>query len=169
MAESVTGVMAEPVTSPWLPGLATDTVLATVQVKVADPEAPVESVAVSVTEQVHGAVGVPLIVPVDELIERPAGRPVADHVKDVMPDSESVAELVTAVMAVPVTADVLPGFATVTVLVIVHVKVAVPDWLDGSVAVNVTEQVHGVVGVPVTVPVDELIERPAGRPVADHV
>jgi len=78
------------------------------------------------TEQVQGAVGVPVIDPVELLTDSPAGSPVADHV-NVWPDWESVAELDTAVMALPVTALLLPGFVTVTVLVTVQVKVAVPD------------------------------------------
>ena len=45
-------------------------------------------------------VGVPVIVPVVELIDRPAGSPVADQVK-VAPGWVSVAESVTPVMAVP--------------------------------------------------------------------
>ena len=48
-----------------------------VQVKVADPEAPVLSVAVTVTLEVPAVVGVPVISPVEELIDRPAGSPVA--------------------------------------------------------------------------------------------
>lgn len=43
-------VMALPDNEDWLPGLATDTVLVTVQEKVVDPEYPAESVAVAVTE-----------------------------------------------------------------------------------------------------------------------
>ena len=71
-------------------------------------------------------VGVPEIVPVDELIDSPAGRPVADQVR-VAPDWESVAESVTGVMAVPETEDWLPGLATATVLVTVQVNEAVPE------------------------------------------
>ena len=37
-----------------------------------------------------------------------------------------------------------------------------------SVAVTVTRYVPAVVGVPVMEPVDELIDRPGGKPVADH-
>ena len=47
-----------------------------VQVKLAVPFAPVVSVAVTVTDEVPDAVGVPEIRP-DELIDSPAGRPVA--------------------------------------------------------------------------------------------
>ena len=53
-----------------------------------------------VTEQVQGAVGVPVIDPVELLMDSPAGRPVALQVR-VAPDWVSVAELVTAVMAEP--------------------------------------------------------------------
>ena len=49
-----------------------------VQVNDADPDAPVVSVAVTVTEDVPAVVGVPLIRPVEELIDRPAGRPLAE-------------------------------------------------------------------------------------------
>ena len=48
----------------------------TVQVNVADPDAPVVSVAVTVAVEVPAVVGVPEISPV-ELIDRPAGRPLA--------------------------------------------------------------------------------------------
>ena len=48
-----------------------------VQVKLAVPFAPVVSVAVTVTLELPAAVGVPEIRPVEELIDRPAGRPVA--------------------------------------------------------------------------------------------
>ena len=76
----VRGVIADPVTVDLAPGLATDTVLVTVQLKVADPLKPAPSVAFTVTEHVHGVVGVPVIEPVEELIDRPAGSPVADQV-----------------------------------------------------------------------------------------
>ena len=68
----------------------------------------------------------PLIVPVEELIESPAGRPVADQVR-LAPDWVSVAESVTGVMAVPESEDLLPGLATVTVLVTVQVNEALPE------------------------------------------
>ena len=168
VAELDNVVMAVPVTAVWLPGLATATVLVTVQVNVAVPKKPAPSAALMVTEQVHGAVGVPVMVPVEALIESPAGRPVADQVS-VAPDCVSVAELDSAPMAVPVRALWLPGLVTDTELEMVQVNEAVPDWLAPSVAVRTTEQVHGAVGVPVMVPTDELIESPAGRPEADQV
>src|SRR4051812_22481950 len=61
----------------------------TVQVKVAEPEAPVASVAVTVTVEVPAVVGVPEIRPA-ELMDRPAGRPLAEYVR-VCPEAESVA------------------------------------------------------------------------------
>ncbi len=72
---------AVPTVPAWLPGLVTVTVLATagltVQVKDADPLAPVGSVAVTVTLLVCAVVGVPEISPVEELIDSPAGSPLA--------------------------------------------------------------------------------------------
>jgi hypothetical protein len=50
----------------------------TVQLKAADPDAPVVSVAVAVTEYVPAVVGVPLIRPDEELMDRPGGSPVAE-------------------------------------------------------------------------------------------
>jgi Rieske Fe-S protein len=97
-----------------------------VQVKVADPVAPALSWAVTVTEQAHAVVGVPVIEPVVELMDRPAGRPVADHETMVAVDDESVAELVSVLMAEPDTWVWAPGFVTVTVLVMFQVKVVEP-------------------------------------------
>ncbi len=148
--------------------MATATVLATVQVNVEEPENPAPSTAFRVTEQVHGAVGVPVTVPVEALTESPAGRPVADQVS-VAPAWESVAEAARGLTAVPVTALRLPGFATATVLDTVQENVAEPFAPLGSPAVTVTDEVPGVVGVPLMVPEDPLIDSPAGRPVADQV
>ena len=47
------------------------------QVKVADPDAPVPSFAVTVALYVPAVVGVPEISPVEELTDRPVGRPEA--------------------------------------------------------------------------------------------
>jgi len=62
-----------------------------------------------------------------------------------------------------------PGLPSDTVLVTVHVSDADAEAPEPSVAVNVTEHVQAVVGVPVTVPVAWSIDSSAGRPVADHV
>jgi len=58
----------------------TVTRLFTVQAMTVVPEAPVLSVALTVTEHEHGAEGVPVMDPEVELIDRPVGRPVADQV-----------------------------------------------------------------------------------------
>src|SRR5215469_11924906 len=52
-------------------------VLFTVQLNVAEPDAPVVSFAVTVTLPLPAAVGVPEISPVEELMDSPAGSPVA--------------------------------------------------------------------------------------------
>ncbi len=48
----------------------------------------------------------------------------------------------------------------------VQVKDVVPDLFAESVTVTVTLDVPAVVAVPEIRPVEELIDRPAGRPVA---
>src|SRR5690348_4146233 len=100
-----------------------------VQLNDADPDAPVESVAVAVTVEVPAVVGVPVIRP-EELIDSPGGRPVAAKVS-VWPAAESVAWSCTPVMAVPTVPVWFPGFVTVTVLPLgfetVQVNDAVPD------------------------------------------
>ena len=82
--------------------------------------------AVMVTEQVHEVVGVPVIDPVEELIDRPEGRPEALQVR-VAPDWESVAMLVKVEMAEPEALDLAPGLVTTTVLVVFQVKEAEPE------------------------------------------
>ena len=83
-------------------------------------------------------------------------------------DDESVAELLCVEMAVPVTLFCVPGLVTVTVLVMFQVKVVLWASVWVSVAVTVTEQAQAVVGVPLMTP-EELMLRPAGRPVAPNV
>src|SRR5262249_31971627 len=85
----------------------------TTQLKVAFPEAPVVSVAVTVTLEVAAVVGVPVISREEE-IDSPAGRPVAVKVS-VCPDAESVAEI-CVLTAVPTVEVWVPGLVTVTVL-----------------------------------------------------
>ena len=126
------------------------------------------SVAVTVTEHEHAAVGVPEITPVDELIVRPVGSPVAENVL-VAVDEVSDAELASEA-AVLMRVTWLPGLVTATVLVMVQVNADVDTALEAmSVAVRVTEQAHAVVGVPAMAPVEELMARPAGRPDWVHV
>src|SRR5580700_4498925 len=101
-------------------------------------------------------------------MDRPVGRPVALKVK-VWPEAESVA-LICRLAAVPTVPVWLPGLVTVTVLpvaeLIVQVKDADPEAPVVSLAVTVTLLLPAVVGVPEISPVVELIDRPAGRPVA---
>ena len=78
------------------------------------------------------------MVPVELAIESPGGRPVADHV-NVWPVWESVAELVSGAMAVPVMADWFAGCVTDTVLVTVQVNEVEPTKLAPSVAFTVGE------------------------------
>src|SRR5215469_17616099 len=94
-----------------------------VQVKVADPDALVPSFAVTVTLAVCAVVGVPLITPVEELIDSPVGRPVAVYVR-VWPEPESVA-LIARLTELPSVVVWAPGLVTVTVLTLGLVTVQV--------------------------------------------
>jgi hypothetical protein len=101
LAVTARGAMAVPETFAWLPGLVTETVLEIVHENDAVPVKPALSVALTVTEQVQAVVGVPVMAPDDELMDSPAGRPVADHEAMVAVEEESVAELCNVEMAVP--------------------------------------------------------------------
>ena len=173
---AATGVkveMAEPETVVLVPGFVTATVLEMFQVKLtelANGAGEPLSVAVMVTEQAHAVVGVPVMAPPDEAIDRPAGRPVAVQVS-VAVGLVSVAAGVRVVMAAPETLDLVPGLVTATVLVMVQVKLTELEYAVGeplSVAVMVTAQAHAVVGVPLITPAEEMT-MPTGRPVADQV
>jgi len=152
-----------------LPGLVTETVLEIVQVNEAEPVKPALSVAWTVTEHAHAVVGVPVMAPLEALMDRPAGRPLAVHEEIVAVDDESVAELERVEMAEPERCDCAPGLATVTVLETVQVNDVLALNDSESVAVTVTEHVHAVVGVPVMAPEPLLMVKPAGRPVAAKV
>ena len=80
------------------------------------------------------------MVPVAALTDRPVGRPVADHVNQVtaVPEAVPVAVLANGTMARPSRFERAPGLVTVTVLVMVHVKLAEPAKPASSVAVTVT-------------------------------
>ena len=80
----------------------------------------------------------PVIDPVEELIDRPAGRPEAVQVS-VAVDEVSVAAGVKAEMAEPVALALVPGLVTTTVLVMVQVNETELETLALSVAVIVTE------------------------------
>ena len=160
-------VTNEPDVEDWSPGSETETMLVTVQAKEAWPVEPDESVATRVTLEVPAAVGVPEMVPVEELRVRPAGRPVADQVS--VADGEESVAVAPRVTAAPETEDCAPGSETETMLVTVQAKEAWPVEPDESVAARVTLEVPAAVGVPEMVPVEGSMPSPAGRPVADQV
>src|SRR6476620_5024649 len=83
----------------------------TVQVKAAVPVAPVESVPVTVVLETPAVVGVPDIAPVELLIDRPVGSPVAAYVRE--PLLVLLAEI-CRLTAVPTVEVWLPGLVTVT-------------------------------------------------------
>src|SRR5260370_41322646 len=70
----LTGV---PTVPDWLPGLVTLTTLVIVQAKLADPDAPLVPVPVTVTENALPvpAAGAPVITPVGALMDSPVCRP----------------------------------------------------------------------------------------------
>ena len=108
--------------------------------------------------------------PDDELMDKPVGRPDADHTNVVIDEFESAAVTVTGTTAVPAVDDCGPGEVTVIVLpVTLQAKDAEPVAPVPSPAVTVAEKVPTTLGVPLMTPVEELIERPAGRPDEDHV
>ena len=114
------------------------------------------------TDEDPPVVGVPVMAPVVGLIDRPAGRPLADQVR-VAPTWVSVAELPSPAMAVPEVDVWVAWPLTVTLSVIVQVNDVVPENPALSVALTVTEVVPPVVGVPVMVPVVGLIDRSGGQ------
>ena len=81
VADSSTGVMAEPDWSDWSPGLVTETVLVMFQVNEAVPAKPESSVAVTVTDDVPAVVGVPLMTP-DEGVDGEAGGQTRGRVRE---------------------------------------------------------------------------------------
>ena len=140
VADRVSEAIAVPEFLVWAPGLVTVTVLLTVQLKVAEPWAPRESVAVSVTEYgvADPVVGVPAMAPVEVLKVSPAGRPVSDH-DEIVPPPTTVAEGVNPAMAVPEVEVWAPGLVTVTTSLTVQVnEELVPLNPAESVAVAVT-------------------------------
>ena len=68
--------------------------------------------AVTVTEHEQAVVGVPLMAPVVELMDNPAGRPDAAKVTELPPVVSCGALMVRALMALPDTLDWVPGLVT---------------------------------------------------------
>lgn len=112
VAAMVTVEMAVPELLVNGPGLVTVTVLLMVQVKVVLAAKACESVAVTVTEHEQAVVGVPLMPPVVELIDNPAGRPDAANVTALVTEVSCGALMVRALMALPDTLVCVPGLVT---------------------------------------------------------
>lgn len=127
---------------------------------------------VSVTDTVNPKlptpVGVPEIVPAADIVT-PGGRApaVIDH--DFVP--EPPVEMSTVSYADPCTAfgSVTVEIARAATTTIDSERVAVRTGVPPSVTVNVTTDDPAAIGVPDTTPVDGLIDRPTGSPVADQV
>src|SRR5690348_4979614 len=95
---------------PWISAIGRTTAAApTTKLKVASPVAPAASVAVTVTDDVPAAVGVPEMTPEPE-ISRPAGRPLAVQAYGVVPPLA----LRVNENAVPAVAFCVPGLTTET-------------------------------------------------------
>ena len=134
------------------------------------PKAALRSVALATTVYEPAVVAVPLIVPVVALIVTPAGSPVADQV-NFCSAWLSVAEAAW-VAALPLPLDLVAIAVTVTVLPARLLMVHVNDALATapSLVVDVTftgDDRIAAFGVPEINPVDELMVRPPGRPVAE--
>ena len=82
-AAATSEAMAVPWSFERAPGLVTVTGLVMTQVKLVDPVAPVPSEAVNVTVYDPAELGEPVMVPLSVSMDRPAGRPAADHVTGV--------------------------------------------------------------------------------------
>jgi len=118
---------------------------------------------------VIAAMGVPVIAPVDALIERVVGSPVADQVSAPVPPVAVTVKLY-AVPIVPLGREVVVIVRVDEAMVSDKVAVAVCCGVPESFTVTTTLAfATAVVGVPVIVPFDALIESPAGNPVADQV
>lgn len=92
-----------------------------VQAKVAQATGPALSVTMSATSDKPAVVGTPVMMPLAELIESPAGNPKAAYVRTAVGD-ESEVTIGRGAMAVPEVSDWAPGAVTEMVLVIVQEK-----------------------------------------------
>ena len=137
VAPTANGVIAPPDTELCAPGEVTLTELVTVQVKVAEAVVEAESTTETVTWKVPAVVGVPVMMPVEELMARPTGSPVADQVS-VAVDDESVAPTTSPATDTPEPLSWFPGEVTVRMLVMVQVKLDEAAKPLPSVAVTVT-------------------------------
>ena len=134
------------------------------QENVTDTVLPPMSVTVTVGVRVSTVVGTPEMRPVDVLIDRPAGRPVADHTSGRRPPvTVRVCETAVSVWLVLVAGTgMASGWATV------HVKLTSSVRPSRSRTSTMTEYEPGAVKLPVMRPVSDARLRPVGRPVADQ-
>ncbi len=126
--------------------------------------APFDAVMVAVEEPMP--LGVPLITPVDELIDMPVGNPVAVHEiagRSRASSMARVAERGSPTLPLSVCPAVMRGAPMA--IEIVAASVSEPP---GPVAVSVIVAVSTSCGVPVIWPVVGLIEAQLGNPVALH-
>ena len=92
-------------------------------------------------------------------------------VADALPVQPDIVTALSTVVLSPIATSVpLVCAVQVPAGLTCQANVAEPDLvgLELSVAVTVTDELPAVVGVPEIVPVEALIDRPAGKPVADH-
>ena len=120
--------------------------------------------AVSVTVEVPGRIGVPLIAPVEEFSVRPKGRPLAPKLV-----AEPEAAIVNPNGAPTVAAGVtlllmMTGAEVGATVVIVSVEAPVPA---AFVALMNTNVVPALSGVPVIAPVAGTMLKPPGSPPAE--
>jgi len=126
--------------------------------------APFDAAMLAVNEPM--VVGDPVMAPVEELIDNPAGRPVAAHAvagRSRASSSDMFAENASPTLPVNVCPAMMIG--TPMAIEIVAVSVSEPP---GPVAVSVIVVVSTSCGVPVIAPVEELIDAQLGSPVALH-
>jgi hypothetical protein len=108
---------------------------------------------------------VPEIAPVEVLMDRPVGRPAADQVYGVLPPLADI----DCDTAVPFTLARVPGLVTAGAVPVVHVNEAPPVNAALSRTVTLDENVPAAVGVPEMTPLEALIAKPVGSPVADQL
>lgn len=128
----------------------------------------VESVMPAVTLYVPAVVGEPPMAAVFGLKVRPAGSPLTDHVNGVAPPLDArLAEYPTPAMPLGKLVVVMERTGTITSCKRVLTDAAV--GLVESTAVMVTDDVPVWLVEPEMMPEVELIDRPAGKPLADQV
>ena len=118
---------------------------------------------------VPGLVGIPLITPVDALIDNPAGRPLANHEYGVAPPLALTVALYAEFTAPDGNVVVVIATGVGGVMVIQRLVVAASCGLEESRTVTEAVLVPADIGVPLITPEIELIDNPAGSPVADQV